>query len=90
VNDNGDDGQGCGCAGPGLPAASPSFLLGLALLSRRRPRSSPGPAQATRTSDPHSTAEMPLVGSAGEIFQIYEGTSQIQRVIIARELFDRG
>jgi len=25
-----------------------------------------------------------------KIFQIYEGTSQIQRVIIARELFDRG
>ena len=25
-----------------------------------------------------------------KIFQIYEGTSQIQRLIIARELFDRG
>ena len=44
----------------------------------------------TRTTDPHSTPEMPSVGSAGEILQIYEGTSQIQRVIIARELFDRG
>ena len=44
----------------------------------------------TRTRDPHSTAEAPLAGSDGEIFQIYEGTSQIQRVIIAKELFDRG
>jgi acyl-CoA dehydrogenase len=25
-----------------------------------------------------------------KVFQIYEGTSQIQRMIIARELFDRG
>jgi len=47
-------------------------------------------ARATRTRDPHSTSETPLAGSAGEIFQIYEGTSQIQRVIIAKELFDRG
>ena len=41
------------------------------------------------TSTP-SFAETSLPGSAGEIFQIYEGTSQIQRVIIAKELFDRG
>ena len=25
-----------------------------------------------------------------KVFQIYEGTSQIQRLIIAKEIFDRG